>query len=167
MGCKAWPIVRARTVLRSECVAIHLLGSEIRWFYNVELGTCICAILGTPVLIFGGCFIRDSVCRHLIKNTANQCSSEADLSKLCVSVHISRCSHSSVPGNSKISLFQVFIRIKYNKFNLFLVILQLLDNFCFASGITSKQIGWGYFIELHNSGNAIARVAHNSYFYVL
>lgn len=64
----------------------------------MELGSSICAVMGTFMLILGGCFIRDSIRRCFIKNAANQRPTEADLIELGVGVYFSRCSHFSVPG---------------------------------------------------------------------
>lgn len=98
LGSETRSVIRTGAVLRCECIAVYLLGSEIGRLYNVELGSCVRAALGTSLLILSGCFVRNSVRRCSAENAADQRPAEADLAALGGGVYVSCCSHFSVPG---------------------------------------------------------------------
>lgn len=110
LGCKTRSIIWTGVVLCSECIAVYLFSFEIGRLYNMELGGCVRAIVGTSLLILSGCFICDSIRRCFTENTTDQCSSEADFLALGSGVYISRCSHFSIPGITSASFHVCLVK---------------------------------------------------------
>lgn len=96
--------------MRSERIAVYLFGFEIGWLYNLELGSCVRAAMGTSLLILSGCFVRDSIRRCFTENAADQRPPEANLIELGGGVYISRCSHFSVPGITSTSFYVCLVK---------------------------------------------------------